>query len=386
MIKNNKGFAITEVLIISTVLIGVLIFMYSQFKNINRSYQYSFKYDTVQGMYLANNIINFINEEDYDNLQQQLNQSGLSYLDITDCNQQYFTKISLCKILFEKSEIEQIIFTKEDLNNLKSSMFDLPEDMKQYINNITPINSPNDHRIVIKYKNETYASMRFNKGENYISGGLIVHLDALDNTGSGHTNNTNIWRDKSGNNNDAILYNNPTWNVNSIVFNGIDNYANIENTRNVAFNSGITIETRVKILSFTGKNSQGNIEYIGNNNNSGFGISYSSTNNFYTSIYLSDNTHNLTSEQINRINEYHTITMTYDNEKLKLYEDGKLTIVLNIEGEITPSNIPITIGGNKSLNTPETYSNVEIQNVLIYNRALTEYEVLKNYQVDELRY
>jgi len=66
MIKNNKGFAITEVLILSTVIIGVLIFMYSQFKNINRSYQISFKYDTVEGMYLANNIINYISDDNYD--------------------------------------------------------------------------------------------------------------------------------------------------------------------------------------------------------------------------------------------------------------------------------------------------------------------------------
>ena len=69
MIKNNnKGFVITEVLILSTVILGVLTLMYVQFKSVNRSYQYSFKYDTVEGLYLANNIVNYINDGNYDNL------------------------------------------------------------------------------------------------------------------------------------------------------------------------------------------------------------------------------------------------------------------------------------------------------------------------------
>lgn len=386
MTKNNKGFAITEVLIISTVLIGVLIFMYAQFKNINRNYQYSFKYDTVQGMFLANNIVNYINEEDYDNLQQQLNESGLSYIDITDCNVNYFTSPTLCKVLFEKSNVKQIIFTKEDLKELKRSMFDLPEDTKQYINNITPINSSNDHRIIVKYKDETYATMRFNNGENYINNGLIAHLDGINNTGNGHTSNLNVWKDISENNNDAILYNSPIWTTNSIIFNGIDNYASIENTRNTDFSNGITIQTRVKILSFTGENSQGNIEYIGNTNNSGIGMYYSNTNNFYTTIQLEDTNYILSSTITNALNKYHTIIITYDNKTLKLYEDGRLTSSKEIEGEIVPSNIPITLGGNKNINIPETYANVEIQNVLIYNRALTQHEIMKNYQTDELRY
>ena len=64
LIKNNKGFAITEILILSTVITGILLFMYSQFKNINRSYQTSFIYDTVEGMYLANNDIHETSSEE----------------------------------------------------------------------------------------------------------------------------------------------------------------------------------------------------------------------------------------------------------------------------------------------------------------------------------
>jgi len=131
MIKNNKGFVITEILIISTVVIGVLIFVYAQFKNINRSYQYSFKYDTVQGMYLTNNIINYINDDSYDTLVTKLNTSELGYIDITECDIVDFSTSEYCKMLFNKSEVEQVLFTEENLARIKSDMASLPEDMKQ---------------------------------------------------------------------------------------------------------------------------------------------------------------------------------------------------------------------------------------------------------------
>jgi len=162
MIKNNKGFVITEILIISTVVIGVLIFVYAQFKNINRSYQYSFKYDTVQGMYLTNNIINYINDDSYDTLVTKLNTSELGYIDITECDIVDFSTSEYCKMLFNKSEVEQVLFTEENLARIKSDMASLPEDMKQYINNISSANAINDYRIIIKFKNQTFATMRFN--------------------------------------------------------------------------------------------------------------------------------------------------------------------------------------------------------------------------------
>ena len=117
MIKDNKGFVITEVLILSTVIIGVLIFMYSQFKNVNRSYQYSFKYDTVEGMYLANNIVNYINDGNFDKLVELLNNDSKGYIDITECNIENSNLISYCSSLFQKTGVE-----KKQKKNLKMSV------------------------------------------------------------------------------------------------------------------------------------------------------------------------------------------------------------------------------------------------------------------------
>lgn len=388
MIKNNKGFVITEVLIISTVVVGILIFVYAQFKNINRSYQNSFRYDTVQGMYLANNIVNYINDENYDILVENLNSSGLGYLDITKCSVFNFNTSNYCQMLFDKSEVEQVLFTKEDMIDLKSSMFDLSEEMKEYINSITPTNTENDYRIIIKYKNNTYATIKFNKGQTYVKNGLIVHLDANNNTGNGHSNEITTWADLSGNNNHATLYNNPIWNNNSIIFDGTTNYARIENTKNLIFENGITIEARIKILSFKGVNSSNNIEILGNWDTTGFGLNYSNTNSFYSESYINNGFKKVTSYIQESNNEFHTITLTYDNKILKIFEDGKLVGNTNVEGIMALSPLPISLGGNPSQNANhmDSYSNIELENVLIYNRTLTEYEVLKNYQIDESRF
>lgn len=164
MIKNNKGFVLTEVMILSTVVIGLLVFIFIQFKNINRSYQYSFKYDTVQDMYLANNIVNYINDSDFNNLVSFLSSSSNNYIDITGCDVSYFTVASYCESLFEKTNVEKVIFTYEDTSMINTSNFD--ESMKLYINSIATMGKNDDYRIIVKFNDGTFTSMRFNKSSS----------------------------------------------------------------------------------------------------------------------------------------------------------------------------------------------------------------------------
>lgn len=388
MIKNDKGFVITEVLILASVLIGVLIFMYSQFKNITRSYEYSFKYDTVEGMYLANNMVNYINEGSYDALVQNLNSQTIKYLDITDCNVNYFNTSNYCDMLFEASKVEQVIFTKEDLTELKQNMSGLSEDFKDYINTIKTANSFNDHRIIIKYKDKTFATMRFNRGENYVLNGLIAHLDAINNTGNGHASDIKEWTDLSGNGNSATLYNNPTVSSNSVIFDGETNYARIENTAGIEFPNGTTLEARVKVLSFIGTNEDGNIEFFGNWEAAGLGLDFHKTNKYYARFYVNNGWTGSIPNISNNMLQYYTVTVTYnDSSTAKLYIDGQLVNTDNfVEGIIETSMAPLALGGNPSVSGMHNYANVEFQSVRVYNRALTDDEVLRNYQIDMARY
>lgn len=391
MIKNNKGFAITEVLILSTVIIGILIFMYSQFKNINRSYQYSFKYDTVEGMYLANNIINYINSDNYDKLVEETTNRIEGYVDITNCDVEIFNTSSYCEALFQKSEIEKIIFTEENLTKLRNNMINFDNDFKTYIKQIKTTNEKNDYRIIIKYKDGTFATMRFNKGNSYVEDGLIAHLDGINNTGNGHSNDTTIWKDLSNNGNDATLYNNPVWSNNSILFDGVSNYGLLNNTTNMEFPDGITLEIRVKVLSFIGTNNGGNIEFLGNWEGAGLGILYNNNNFFYANMYADSSWKATFLEQpIHTLNKIYTVTLVYNNSELKMYVDGTLIKTTSVNALIIPARVPFGIGCNPNKQNDNivcgTYANAEFEKVLIYDRALTENEVMRNYEADKARY
>lgn len=388
MRKNNKGFVITEVLVLSTVIIGLLIFMYSQFKNINRSYQYSFKYDTVEGLYLANNIINYINEDNYDMLVEQLLQSEKGYIDITTCDINQFNTSSYCQKLFEKSKIEKIIFTEENLKKIKENQNDFDEEFNSYINQLQTLDSQNDYRIVIEYQNGTFSTMRFNKGDQYIETNLIVHLDAINNTGYGHSTDSTIWKDISNHGNDATLHNNPTWNEKSITFDGIDDYAIIENTENQEFPNGLTIETRVNILSINGFNDVNYVMFIDNteqNITHGGFSQYISKTTFKNATRISDGLfHVLVSTTPSELNKPYTLTTVYDNNNIKLYVNGMISANLRLTSAYSKSPNPINLA-KRALNTTD-YANVEFESIRIYDRPLTETEILRNYQVDNMKY
>ena len=394
MIKNNKGFAVTEVLILSTVILGVLMFMYTQFKNINRNYQYSFRYDTPGGMYLANNIIEYINNSNYDILIQELNKYEKGYIDITNCDVSLFSTSNYCIQLLQQSEIEKIIFTEEDLIKLKQNMNSFDNDLKTYIKQIKTTKAKRDYRIIIKYNDGTFASMRFNKGNSYVEEGLIAYLDGINNTGNGHSNETPIWKDLSNNGNDATLYNNPIWSNNSLTFDGISNYARLENTANIEFQNGTTWEVRVKVISNIGTHSSGTIEMLGNWQVAGGGIFISNTDDICFSFNITRSSDNQTvSQKVPYAKKYepqkeYTITAIYDNTILKLYVDGEKISEKSLSGTFLPSQAPIALGGNPKVasNKMDTYANIEIKKLLIYNRALTEEEVKRNYQADMARY
>lgn len=384
MTKNNKGFVITEVLILSTVIIGLLVFMYIQFKNINRSYQKSFNYDTVEGMYLANNIVNYINDNDFDNLVQKLKEEEKNYIDITSCDIEYFSVSSFCEKLIESSNIDKILFTYENTNTIDKTDFD--EDLKNYIENIYTLNSITDYRIIIKYNNESFSSMRFNKGDVYVQNGLIAQLDAINNTSNGHSNTTQTWKDLSGKGNDATLNNNPAWTSNSIIFDGQTNYATLTNTANLDLSDGVTLEARIKILSTIGA-TDGKINIVGNWDTYGLGIQYYTTSIFKSNMFVANSWKTINNTTLSSDQEFYTVAVTYNNNTQTLYINGEQIITETYEtSSLTPSVLPFALGGDPNATSMDNYSNVEIQNVLIYDRALAQTEIQRNYQVDTIRY
>lgn len=67
MKKNNKGFMLAEVFIVSSFVLGVLVYMFIQTNSIMRNFNRSFSYNTVSGLYITNEVAKYIKKNDTNN-------------------------------------------------------------------------------------------------------------------------------------------------------------------------------------------------------------------------------------------------------------------------------------------------------------------------------
>ncbi len=161
MKKNNKGFMITEALIISTIVLAILVFMYAQFRTINKGFNQTFKYNTVEDIYKTNEIKKFIETDATNNMISLLNSSDYGYLDITECNITTYNDVSFCKYLYEKLQIKSVLLLAEDVTNVvNGKMNNLETGTQNFLKYIKNNYTGNYHRIVVSYKDGTYATLR----------------------------------------------------------------------------------------------------------------------------------------------------------------------------------------------------------------------------------
>lgn len=164
---DSKGFLLTELLVTATLVSTVLIFLYTQFYTIKRSYDTSFKYNTVNGLYALSNVRSFLEENDIYILTQGLNTT--SYIDLKNDNLQtanttYFNE------LITGLNIKYLIFTNQNIDNLinqinngtaLNSDTNEYEDLKKFIKRIDFDNkdTSNNYRIIAEFNDNTFASI-----------------------------------------------------------------------------------------------------------------------------------------------------------------------------------------------------------------------------------
>lgn len=164
---DSKGFLLTELLVTATLVSTVLIFLYTQFYTIKRSYDTSFKYNTVNGLYALSNVRSFLEENDIYILTQGLNTT--SYIDLKNNNLQtanttYFNE------LMTGLNIKYLIFTNQNIDNLinqinngtaLNSDTNEYEDLKKFIKRINFDNkdTSNNYRIIAEFNDNTFASI-----------------------------------------------------------------------------------------------------------------------------------------------------------------------------------------------------------------------------------
>lgn len=157
---NDKGFLLAETLIVATFLATTLLFLYIQLNNVVKSYYTSFKYNTANSLYAANNIVDYITSDGLDKLKTDI--SSNNYINITNCPNNYFKETNYCEILFDSLKVKTAIFTKEDLTDLKKSNIKLDQTMVDFINYID-YEKNDSYRVIVEFKDNTFASLRIKK-------------------------------------------------------------------------------------------------------------------------------------------------------------------------------------------------------------------------------
>jgi hypothetical protein len=222
---------------------------------------------------------------------------------------------------------------------------------------------------------------------NFDADGLILCLDAAKIVSYPETSST--WYDISGYNNSGSLINGPTFNTNGwLTFDGVDDYVSINNNSNLVFGNGsfsVSIWIRTPITSSgEGTPSQwGPIVSKGCTTSAPAGTWWLAQNGINTNRI----TFNISSTAggtfvcaltTNTLSDgWHNIVATRSGSTSFLYQDNRLVATDTTSDSNLTSTSPLFIGTN--ITSGIKYTNMALSQVSIYNRALSQAEILQNY-------
>ena len=166
MNKNNKGFMLLETLIVSTIILSTLIFLFIQFTNIKSSYEISFKYNTIPGIYIAKELSDFLIENNInDSLSNQLDNEDNGFINIKTHTHINNGENNFYQTMIFNMNIKSIIYTSDNLDKIKSYLSStsvdssiFTESFKEFIFSLKTKNSTNN-RLIIMFNDKTFASI-----------------------------------------------------------------------------------------------------------------------------------------------------------------------------------------------------------------------------------
>jgi hypothetical protein len=225
--------------------------------------------------------------------------------------------------------------------------------------------------------------MGFYRGPRVVTDGLVLYLDAANTKSYPGTGTT--WGDISRGGNNGTLVNGPTFdsgNGGSIIFDGVDDYANIPIPSVNSYNT-ITICGFIKWLSYGSDMFLGMTTYdvwtagncLGFNNGASNVIGINAAT--VTSLGLLGNW------------RYYTFVMNKSGllSTNKIYINGvsvgPLTAVVNLDGNIPGFNTNLRLC---SWNNGGYNGNMQYGNLQVYNRELSPQEILQNFNAQKSRF
>jgi|AntRauMFilla1563_2_1112583.scaffolds.fasta_scaffold00841_2 hypothetical protein len=228
------------------------------------------------------------------------------------------------------------------------------------------------------------SNISFHRGPKIVTDGLVLYLDAAN--PKSYTGTGTVWKDLSGNSNDATLINGPTFdsdNAGSIVFDGVNDYVQVSpittisptGTISLWFKSSISWDGVATNIRLSGINPTWEFGRTGHNN---------STDNGFIAYDLggSDNLSTVTNSFSNQ--RWYCITVIWDVSTLvsSVYINGELD---NTGNCFDSSRNGILQIGRSPGNTGQLYSG-RMSNYKYYDRALTIEEIQQNYNATKSRF
>ena len=211
-------------------------------------------------------------------------------------------------------------------------------------------------------------------GPKIVTSGLTLYLDAGNRrsySGSG-----TIWNNLIDNQVSGSLTNGPTFsstNLGSIIFDGVDDYINCGSNTVTSFPTDFTLYAWIYPLSSGAIISRRNgFTFVNNYQvflNSNLTLGFQINNNAGVSNGISGG--------VAPLNTWTCVTTVKSGSSMLVYDDSILVASTSApSGTITDVTAPLRIGQNHDLNTPFTG---RISNVMLYNRALSQAEILQNF-------
>lgn len=234
--------------------------------------------------------------------------------------------------------------------------------------------------VIIRY----YGPQKAAGGTITFAGGYTIHTF----TTSGifvPAKSNNTWKDLSGNGNDGVLVNGPTYSPEQggcIVFNNTNNYVNIPQNSTINLISTFTASVWVKITNLTDSHeiiSKGN--GLSGNGDFGWALSYYNVSN---TIYF--DTHSTSTRYVLvapfNTSAWKNITVTFNNGTKFIYVDGVQLATATDAHTIGNTSYDFRI--SESATWPALAGNVSC--VTMYNRALSAAEIRQNFNALRGRY
>jgi hypothetical protein len=223
---------------------------------------------------------------------------------------------------------------------------------------------------------------------NIVTSGLVLNLDAANPRSYPPPYNGTVWTDLSGNNNSGSLINGPTFNSGnggSIVFDGSNDYVLCPKQ------TSLVSATQFTMCAWMKRNLSNSLVFIGQIETLSNDIAFELWNdgNVYFEVGNGSNSYGVTS---NNSTLWQYLTMVFDgtqtgnSNRLKAYIGGSL-LTLSYSGTIPPSTGTVNTNLNIGAYLPNSnYSNGNIAQVQIYNRALSASEISQNFNATRARF